>query len=296
MITVIVSILSLLFIITGIIFIIKKKKEEEEKNIAWKVIGYFILGGATFTINKFPLPVGFIIFILLFRPKINRKAKTYAAMLGLFGFLMNVSSVWLENYMFERPRHIELATTNLYELSFTGQYEKLQNELNISDQAKLNEFTIEFSKSGEINRLKFDFIEHVNETEYIDYNLYYDQEKKQLLIERMRFDSRIQYPELPPVKDFFYMIDKIDLKQLANEEEYQSFKLFGNGIKTGFAVKEHEKYVIENSELKKINNDSLPVDETYLLKICGSKESTIESCHILEYYLYKSEEVYRWEY
>jgi len=46
---------------------------DTESNVQLKIVGYFLLGAFTFSLNGFAFPLGFILFLLFFRPTKNRK-------------------------------------------------------------------------------------------------------------------------------------------------------------------------------------------------------------------------------
>jgi Na+/proline symporter len=68
--------------------VIYKQREVNESNLGWKIVGYSFLGGFHLNLNDLWLPIGIIIFFVLFRPDVNRKAKRYAALTGFVFMLM----------------------------------------------------------------------------------------------------------------------------------------------------------------------------------------------------------------
>jgi hypothetical protein len=75
--------------ILGVIILNKYRAEEEEMLIP-KLIGYSSLGAFKFLLQGFPLPLGFILYMFLFRPKTNVKIKKVAAILGLGIFFLGL--------------------------------------------------------------------------------------------------------------------------------------------------------------------------------------------------------------
>ncbi|WP_366922664.1 hypothetical protein MFMK1_003139 [Metallumcola ferriviriculae] len=85
--TVVFSIL----IIAALVYIYQQRENEEEY-LVLKLIGYYFLGSFRFNINQLYFPLGFIIFLIVFKPNVNRKIKHWAAYLGLAAFLIGLAS------------------------------------------------------------------------------------------------------------------------------------------------------------------------------------------------------------
>lgn len=67
-----------------VLVVLYRKYSEPENGLAWKLIGYFLLGGFTLSLNDTRLPIGFVIYFLFFqKAKPNRGIKYKAALLGL---------------------------------------------------------------------------------------------------------------------------------------------------------------------------------------------------------------------
>src|SRR4051794_26766781 len=79
-------------ILLGSFFYLVRKAEEPEPNFPLKIIGYFILGSFAFTFNLISIPLGFIVYLLVFRPKLNVHIKRTAS---VFGFLTFIVVQWL---------------------------------------------------------------------------------------------------------------------------------------------------------------------------------------------------------
>lgn len=63
---------------------IYRNRSEPENGLAWKLVGYLLLGGFTFSLNDIRLPLGFVVYWLYFRkPKPNWIIKHKAALMGL---------------------------------------------------------------------------------------------------------------------------------------------------------------------------------------------------------------------
>jgi uncharacterized membrane protein len=83
-------ILSLLLVIGLLIWIYQTAEDKTENALGLKIVGYFILGTFTFSINHFHIPLGFIIYLIVMHPETNNRAKRYAALVGLVGYLLRL--------------------------------------------------------------------------------------------------------------------------------------------------------------------------------------------------------------
>lgn len=84
------SSLSIVLIVIGLI-VLYSKRTESEKGLAWKLVGYVLLGGFTFSLNEIRLPLGFFGYWLFFRkPKPNAGMKHRAALLGLLLYFIQL--------------------------------------------------------------------------------------------------------------------------------------------------------------------------------------------------------------
>lgn len=71
------------FVLLLIYSLIIGKSLEKEKSIYTKIFGYFLLGFFNFNIGRIPLPVGFIISLFYYKPKVNKRIKRIATIVGL---------------------------------------------------------------------------------------------------------------------------------------------------------------------------------------------------------------------
>jgi hypothetical protein len=64
------------------------KRESEEPFIAWKIVGYYLLGSFQVNLDGLWIPIGIIIYFGFFRPTENIKTKFYAAIIGFVFMLL----------------------------------------------------------------------------------------------------------------------------------------------------------------------------------------------------------------
>lgn len=85
-----VSIIGVLVVIF-VLILFYKNREDDEEYLGLKLVGYYLLG--TFNLNVgILIPIGFIIWLLLFHPKTNRTIKRYSA---IFGLIMMLIGHWI---------------------------------------------------------------------------------------------------------------------------------------------------------------------------------------------------------
>lgn len=81
-----------IIVIIFVLILFYKNREEDEEYLGLKLVGYYFLG--TFNLNAgVVIPIGFIIWLLLFYPKTNRTIKRFSA---IFGLLMMLIGHWIQ--------------------------------------------------------------------------------------------------------------------------------------------------------------------------------------------------------
>jgi hypothetical protein len=140
-----------------LILIYKKKANHEESNIGWKLIGYFLLGTFTFRIDSFVLPIGIAIFLLFFLPKLilNKDAKKLAASLGVLSFLSSIIVNYSVTAFYEEVLQVK-AATNVYEMNFYNEYEKVKKALYAEGELAINNVEIIFNSDGEVRQFNYE--------------------------------------------------------------------------------------------------------------------------------------------
>ncbi|MCT4565318.1 MAG: hypothetical protein N4A68_13525 [Maledivibacter sp.] len=85
-------ILWLVVIAIGLVYIYNNYKTDDEDMLGAKVFGYYFLGAFHLNLGLLPIPLGFIIYLIAFKPTLNKDAKRYASYLGLIGFIIGAIS------------------------------------------------------------------------------------------------------------------------------------------------------------------------------------------------------------
>jgi hypothetical protein len=263
-----------LFTIVVIFLLISiyKRRVESEPHLGWKIVGYYLLGAFTFRMNDIPLPLGFLLFLLFFRPAKNVKTKQHAAFLGLAIIMIQLMIPALDEYMYERPREVAGSSATISEVRFTNDWGKIRDQLNIDPDAHLENFRAEYQKQGEIKRLTFDLVSR-SEEGFILYDIRYSTETKTYTIKRRKVgDQWPQYDRTVSASRFFEVLDQVQVRKLSPEHPYERIVLNSDGELASYAIKDRKKYWIHGNEMKEITDDQLPV-RGYYVTACGRKET-----------------------
>lgn len=148
---------SFIIFMTLLILIYIKKADREENYIRWKIIGYYLLGTFMFRFDSLVLPVGIVIFLLFFLPKLNRnkQAKKWAAYLGLGAFLSGIVISQSVEAFYERNVQVKASSANAYEMKFYEDYEKVKSALKAEGELSLIGLQLEFNKKGKIEHYQY---------------------------------------------------------------------------------------------------------------------------------------------
>ncbi|RED29954.1 hypothetical protein DES34_105171 [Brevibacillus brevis] len=264
----IMSILLTIILIVLLVFIYKKREETETK-LGWKVVGYFWLGAFAFKVNEIPLPLGFLLFLLLFRPVANVKTKNRSAYLGLAFFLiMHVIFPAVERELFERPRDAVAASNNMFQVDFTNDWMTIRDQIKIDEYARLVYFRADYQKSGQIDRLSY-YVVDISEKDsvYYDINFSADTNRYTIRAEKIGVEG-LEYVEFVEASRFFEVLDEVQVRNLSLEQPFEGYTLRFDGEWIKDANEYQQKYVILGKEIKTITRDQLPT-EGYPINVCG---------------------------
>ncbi|QYR19461.1 hypothetical protein KZ483_16210 [Paenibacillus sp. sptzw28] len=246
-----------------------------------KLIGYTLLAGFTFSINGIKLPLGFIVFLaFLSRPKLNAAVKHRAAYLGLFLFIFQLIAPSVQNYIFEHPREIAAEGTNAYELDFEKNWLAVKNEFDVNQDARMEKFDIGYQQSGEINQLRYEFIEREQEG-FIYYRVNLNIADQRLVVKRNRIEGLWpQYERSVSISHFFEQLNDYDIRKLAPQPDYSNYALTltAEGSQISYADKDTKKYIIQGDRIDEITNMELPVTG-FIFRVCaGAGEPGFIDC------------------
>ncbi|MED1785387.1 hypothetical protein P4V43_26550 [Brevibacillus fortis] len=262
------SILLTIILIVLLVFIYKKREEPETK-LGWKVVGYFWLGAFTFKANEIPLPLGFLLFLLVFRPTTNVKTKNRSAYLGLMFFLaLNVIFPAVEKELFERPRDVVAASNNMFQVDFTNDWMKIRDQIKIDEHARLVYFKAHYQKNGQIDRLYY-YVVSVSGKDSVYYDINFSADTNRYTIRAEKIGVKgIKYVEFVEASRFFEVLDEVSPRNLSLEQPFEGYTLRFDGEWITDADEYQQKYVILGKEIKPITSDQLPA-EGYSIHLCG---------------------------
>ncbi|OEF96132.1 hypothetical protein [Desulfuribacillus alkaliarsenatis] len=270
-------IITLLIIITGLSYIYLKS-EKDESNIILKLIGYSLLGAFSFIFNGLPIPLGFLIFLLFLKPKVDRVAKTRAVYLGLLVFLIGIISPLISNYYSERPVEVVTSSSNIYMLDIKEDWKNIKKEIGYPRDWKIDYFRVNYNEDGEIRDFRYDLIGHL-ENNTILYRVEFFPDKKVYSITARNVEQWLQYGRLVLADRFFEVLEEINLKEIVKQqEELEWYVLESRGEYITSAEKDVAHFQFGDDEIIQIDNSDLPISGFYI-SLYGMNKTSKTSAH-----------------
>ena len=255
----------------GIIIYIYRKWGREEPYLFLKLLGYSVLGAFAFSINQWTFPLGFIIFLLFFRePAWNLLAKRYAAYTGLFVFLAALIVPPVQNYVYERPRHVEVAQ-NLSaseEFNFNEHWNRINQAFSDIHNPRLERLEMEFTDKGAVQSLFYNFKSMAEGNRETNYSVELDPNEKEYEIKRDRNQKQNHqvfhmgqgmHGRVSP-GEFFETINKTGLEAFTQNKESNYYTLFAEGAVRTLSGSSENTFMITNSGIRPVIEDQLPID------------------------------------
>lgn len=268
-----VTVIYLLLPAVGIYFILRKRQEEEQY-LVLKLIGYYILCAFSFSINAFMLPLGFIIYMIALRPKMNKKPKQQAAILGLVMFGILFISPHVETMIFEMPQEVSGSGQHVYSFAFEENWVKVQEELGIDRNATLQNFELAYHADGAIEEMNAQIVGRKNES-FVFYNVTYAASDERFSVERRKLNNEWHQHQMIEADRFFSTLDRLPLKKVKPEHDFSKYELSMEGSPISYAVLSGKKYVIMSEEIVKVENYELPI-RGFMLTACGKADDSSE--------------------
>lgn len=267
-------------------FLIVRKKHEEETRFSLKIIGYFILGSFAFIFDELALPLGFIVYLLFFRPTLNAHVKRTAAVYGVLTFVLVHWIIPLAIHEWEyRSITIEHELGSVYTINFQDEHERIKEELHLNNhQVKLENFKVEYVKNGQIDDLGWQLLEP-NDNGYKLYQIRYEIDKSQYHVSTSQVDNWLQYDRLVNGDYFFEILNVLDIKEITDGKgDYLSYEIRSTGERTYYGIENTEHYIIENGEIHVVEDGNLPVEGYYIstFAMLKTKELRDEQGNITE--------------
>lgn len=272
------SIVYTVIFIISFLFLIRKNVDLESY-FPLKIIGYFILGSFAFNFNQISLPLGFVVYLLFFRPKLNMQVKQLAA---VFGFLAFIFVHWIIPYAIDiwesRPIFIEHELGSVYTMNFQEEYKLIKQELNLENNSlKLEDFEVDYSKDGRITELRWRLLGH-NGNSYNLYKIQYDIGKNRFRVKDSQLDTWIQYNRLIDADHFFENLNVLDIKDITHAKgDFSSYGIQSTGERINYAIENQTHFVVSNGEIQVLDDDQLPVEgyciATFAIKKTGEERN-----------------------
>lgn len=275
------SIVYIVLVVGGLLYLIKKKSDSEAY-FPLKIIGYYILGVFAFKFNGIALPLGFIIYLLFFRPKLNTPIKRQAA---IFGFIIFIIVQWITPIAVDkwesRTINLEHEIGSVYKLNFDKENDLVMKKLKLADKyVKLEDFRLEYKESGKLTELSWNLLLQ-NEDETINrYEIYYDVDKNGYEISKSRSDTWLQYDKLVYANSLLENLDVLNIKDITNTKgSFSSYVIRSDGQFDNYGIADNNSYIITDEEVHLIEEKQLPVGayniSTYAMKKTGEERDAL---------------------
>lgn len=267
-----IQVLLTLSVLIVFIFIYRKYKTDNEEFLLLKLIGYYLLGSFRFNFNKISLPAGFIVYLVFFRPQINKPVKKAIASLGLFVFICGLLIPVIQKSYFERQRVVNASSTNIFTIDLKKDHNAIKQKLGISEYTRIEDFYASFENSGAIKELRYTFLTKDNKG-FVLYRVNFSSNKNNYIIKPTKVSEWLQFDRLINQGQFFYALNYLDLKQVKPQLEYPYYTVKCSGDYASWGVKDYDNFLITDNGLNKLKNDELPVSG-YVFRIYGNKRTS----------------------
>lgn len=259
----------------GSLVILYRKRTDPENGLGWKLIGHMLLGGFTFTVNGFRLPLGLAIYLLFFRkPRPNLAVKHKAALLGLLMYVLQLVVPSVVNHFGSEPRSTTMHHISVEELGIDGVWKMVAARTPVSNQARIQDFETVLSENGEVKELSFQFIEHNAATgRFLHTTAIYHSSDQTIAIKRSSTDEWIQFSRQTMAEHFFERVETLklmNLKPAGGDHRYVMLELDHafDGAQGSYAMKEEDNFGIDEKGVYPIRDKQLPVTAT-LMRVCA---------------------------
>ncbi|WP_102261266.1 hypothetical protein [Mesobacillus jeotgali] len=247
-------------LLVSFIFLLRKK-EDTEAYFPLKIIGYFLLGSFAFNLNQVSIPLGFILYLLFFRPKLNAHAKRMAAVLGVFSFII---VHWIFPFGFNqwegRSIFIKHELGSVYTMDFQDEYELIKQELNLENHfLRLGDFNMEYLEDGSITEIRWQLVRQ-DDNEFSLYQIRYDSGRSRYQVTKSRTDTWLQYDRLTDAGRFFENLAVLDIKELTKTKgSFSFYSIQSSGERVFYGEEDRTDFFVSNGEIQVLDDEQLPV-------------------------------------
>ncbi|MGE6378156.1 hypothetical protein [Peribacillus muralis] len=264
-------------LIVSFIFLMRKK-DDKDNYFPLKIIGYFILGSFEFKLNQISLPLGFIVYLIFFRPKLNIQVKRQAATFGFFAFII---VQWIIpgviNSYENRSISIKHELGSVYEVDFQEENERVMHELNVeSSGLKLEDFEVNYTEEGRITDLGWK-LSGQNEDSYFLYQIQYDLDKNRYQVMKSHLETGHHSNPFLDAEYFFENLNVLDIRDITYAKgDFSSYGIKSTGERIHYSEGNHTP-IISDGKIRLVENDQGPVEgyiiSTYAMKKTGEKRN-----------------------
>lgn len=273
-----------ILLIAGGLVLIHRTRSEHEDYLIIKLIGYYLLGGFRFVIAGLPTPVGFLVYVLFMKPKINRKAKTLAAYLGLTAFILGSLLPPLANSYSGRTREVFATQNTIPLIEFNKDWNSVRDALQLPADIKLNRFDLQYNADGNITEFDYELVALVK-GEYMLYKVNFAPSSKVYLIKPVKVAQWLQFPRLVQADRFFEVLDNLDFVENRPHGQYEGYGITSDGAPVSYGIGNRLKYFVSDGKLSKVHDEELPI-EGYWICTYGNKkisENSTEGTGYIDY-------------
>lgn len=272
------SIVYTVILIVSFLFLVWKK-DEAETYFPLKIIGYFILGSFALNFNQITVPLGFIAYLLFFRPTLNIDVKRMASVFGVLAFILVHWILPFAIHEWEsRPIFIEHELGSVYTMNFQDEYELVKQELKLGNHNfKLENFEVAYVKNGRVTDLSWQLLEQ-NGNSFNLYQIRYDIDKSRYRVTNSQPDTWLQYNRLIEAEHFFENLNVLDIKEITHAKgDFSSYVIRSTGERMNYAVENGSHFLLSNGEIQLLDDEQLPVEgyyiSTFAMKKTGEKRN-----------------------
>jgi hypothetical protein len=240
------------------LILIYRRSDKNEEFLFLKLIGYYFLGAFRFNFNEFAVPLGFIVYLIAFRPKINIQYKKVAAVIGLVVFAVGVALPKYNDYLFTKPIKVSADSVNLFDNSLNQDWESIKEKLKVND-IRMNDFQVEFEKDGKVKSLRYQLIGNKDGL-FVYYDIDFVPYKEAYVIRPGKTNQWIQYPRLISADHFFSIWRNINAREIVPQTEYPFYVAQIKGSISNYDSKNTQNLLLLSKQgVKGLGQEDLPM-------------------------------------
>lgn len=291
--SVLLSIFYIVMVIAGLMMLYRRRAEQEN-GLAWKLIGYYLLGGFTFAFNAVRLPLGFVVYWLLFRKSnTNRGIKQKAAVFGLLLVLLQWVTPGITGALDLNGKSAVINRVSIEELGHDGLWKMIAAQLRISNQAKVDQYEAVVSSDGQIQSFYLHLVDVDTQGRYIHVEANYDDSERSVKTGRYSSEEWLQFPRSISAEYFFDKVQSLhlaDLKPSGGEHKQVRLELQEYGSRVHYGIRDAQTYGVDEDGIHEIELEEQSIEGVWMIA-CGIPEimHPINGCENVAHYLFDIE-------